>query len=59
MISPRLTTYQQNTLELGRAAARGLIDLIERPRTTLVDRMIVSGRIVVRDTVKDLNLEKQ
>ena len=57
MISPRLTTYKQDTAELGRIAAKGLVDLIERPRTTLVDRTIVSGKLLVRESVKDLNAE--
>ena len=38
IVSPKLTTYCQNTAELGRAAAQGLVDLIDRPKTTLVDR---------------------
>lgn len=55
MISPRLTTYRQDTAALGRAAARGLVDLIERPRTTLVDRVLIPGELVIRDSVKKLD----
>ena len=54
IVSPKLTTYCQNTAELGRAAAQGLVDLIERPKTTLVDREIIDGHIRVRDSVKRL-----
>lgn len=54
IVSPKLTTYCQNTAELGRAAAKGLVDLIERPKTTLVDREIIDGHIRVRDSVKRL-----
>lgn len=55
MISPRLTTYKQDTAELGRAAAKGLVDLIERPRTTLVDRKIIQGKLLIRESVKKLD----
>ena len=39
------------TYGIGRAAAKGLIDLIERPRTTLTDRVVVPGHIRVRESV--------
>lgn len=55
IVSPKLTTYCQNTAELGRLAAKGLVDLIERPKTTLLDRVIVNGRIRVRSSVADIN----
>lgn len=55
IISPKLTTYCQNTVELGRTAAKGLVDLIERPKTTLLDRIIVNGSIRIRESVKELN----
>ena len=51
IVSPRLTTYCQDTYGIGRAAAKGLIDLIERPRTTLTDRVVVPGHIRVRESV--------
>lgn len=55
IVSPKLTTYCQNTAELGRAAAKGLVDLIERPKTTLVDREIINGHIRVRGSVRRLD----
>lgn len=54
IVSPRLTTYCQDTRAMGKAAARGLIDLIERPRTTLADRIVISGHIRVRESVAKL-----
>lgn len=54
IVSPRLTTYCQDTFAIGRAAARGLIDLIERPRTTLTDKIVVPGHIRVRESVAKL-----
>lgn len=51
MVSPRLTTYHQDTAALGKAAAKGLVDLIERPKTTLVDRIIIPGRLHIGNSV--------
>ncbi|MBR2583048.1 MAG: LacI family DNA-binding transcriptional regulator [Oscillospiraceae bacterium] len=55
VISPKLTTWRQSTTGLGREAAARLIELIEHPRTTLIDRQIVSGRLWEGESVKDLN----
>lgn len=55
IVSPKLTTYCQNTAELGRVAAKGLVDLIERPKTTLLDRVIVNGHIRIRSSVADIS----
>lgn len=55
MLSPRLTTYCQDTDAIGRTAARGLVDLIERPRTTLADRVVIPGHLRVRESVAKLD----
>ena len=49
-----LTTYWQDTREIGRIAAERLISLIEHPKTTLADRIMVSGRLLEGNTVKQL-----
>ena len=49
-----LTTYRQDTEALGRIAAERLISLIEHPKTTLVDRIMVSGELIPGKTVKRL-----
>ena len=54
ILSPKLTTWKQNTGELGMLAASCLIDLIEHPKTTLTDRRIVSGSLLEGETVSDL-----
>ena len=54
-IRPRLTTYRQDTEELGLQAAKNLIELIERPKTTLVQQVVVKGRLLEGDTLKKLN----
>ena len=40
---------------VGRQAGKNLIDLIERPKTTLVQRVVVKGRLLEGDTLKKLN----
>ncbi|MCR5580474.1 MAG: LacI family transcriptional regulator [Pseudobutyrivibrio sp.] len=54
-IRPRLTTYRQNTEELGQQAAENLINLIEHPKTTLVQQVVVKGSLLEGDTLKKLN----
>ena len=54
MLSPRLTTWQQNTDELGRIAAAKLIEKIEHPLTTPSEHIVVSGRLLEGETVADL-----
>lgn len=50
----RLTTYSQNVEELGRTAAQRLISLIEHPKTTLIDRVLVPGGLLEGTSVKSL-----
>lgn len=40
-LEPRLTTVQQDTEQIGCLAARELISLIERPKTTIIEQVIV------------------
>lgn len=54
IVRPVLTTWRQDTEGLGRTAARRLIELIERPRTAILDRVIVSGRLQEGSSVADL-----
>lgn len=54
IVSPVLTTWRQNTGGLGRTAARALIDLIEHPKTAILDRVIVEGSLQEGGSVKDL-----
>ncbi len=54
IIHPRLTTYQQNTEEIGRIAAKSLIKLIRDPKSTLVDKIIVPGKVLEGGSVFDM-----
>lgn len=54
MVSPRLTTWHQNTEELGRTAAANLIERIERPRTTAPEHIVIPGSLLEGESVKQL-----
>lgn len=50
-----LTTYSQDTVVIGKTAAQRLIGLIEHPKTTVMDRILVPGALLEGTSVKDLN----
>lgn len=53
--NPPLTTLVQNTRLLGREAANKLISLIETPKTTLTEQIIIPGEVFSGGTVKNIN----
>lgn len=56
-LEPKLTTVQQDTEQIGCLAARELISLIERPKTTIVEQIIVPGRVVEGKSVAMIPVE--
>ena len=54
VMSPALTTFHQDTEVLGRTAAARLIELIEKPKTALLDRVLIPGRLVEGRSVKTI-----
>ncbi|MBR4470862.1 MAG: LacI family DNA-binding transcriptional regulator [Erysipelotrichaceae bacterium] len=50
----KLTTYEQNTKELGQLAARKLLQLIDQPELP-AERVIVSGKMFIGNSVKKLD----
>ncbi len=55
VISPRLTTLRQATGALGKSAAAKLVELIEHPKTALLDRIVISGSLVKGESVRNKN----
>ncbi len=55
VLEPRLTTVRQDTRTIGRRAAEELISLIENPRTTLAEKILVPGELVPGDSVRRMN----
>jgi LacI family transcriptional regulator/LacI family purine nucleotide synthesis repressor len=56
-LEPKLTTYRQDTQRIGHDAAKKLIGLIEEPKATLIEQVLISGSVYEGHTVKDLNEE--
>lgn len=59
MIRPRLTTVNQDTRNIGRIAAEKLISLIEKPKSTIIERVLVKGDLEIGETVHDKNRIKE
>lgn len=53
-LNPPLTSWKQNTDELGKKAASMLIERIEHPRTAEPEHIVVSGALLEGGTVFDL-----
>lgn len=54
-IEPQLTTLRQDTDRIGRCAAEKLISLIERPKTTLIEQVVIDGEVFPGKSVKKMN----
>lgn len=50
-LEPQLTTLRQNTKEIGAQAAEKLIQLVENPKTTLAERVVIEGEVFEGKTV--------
>lgn len=44
-LEPKFTTYHQNTEQIGALAAQKLINLIEKPKTTIIMQYMVEGNL--------------
>lgn len=51
LLYPKLTTIRQNTEIIGSEAAIRLVGTIEKPRTTLVERVVIEGSLVPGQSV--------
>jgi LacI family transcriptional regulator len=51
MMYPKITTIQQNTDQIGSEAANRLIGIIEKPRTSLMERVVVEGILLKGESV--------
>lgn len=54
-IEPQLTTLKQDTARLGRLAAEKLINIIEQPKTAIMEQVVVEGVVYPGKSVKNLN----
>jgi LacI family transcriptional regulator len=51
ILRPKVTTIRQNTAEIGKEAANHLIQQIEKPKTTLVERVVIDGELLTGQSV--------
>ena len=54
ILTPKLTTYRQDASALGSTAASKLVELIENPKTTLPEQVVVSGKLLEGASVRRL-----
>jgi len=52
---PAITTLKQDSDAMGREAVLHLINLIEKPKTTLKEKYVVEGSVLIGNSVKKLN----
>ena len=57
-IKPELTTLRQDTETIGEKAGEKLISLIENPKGTKIEEVIVKGEVFEGNTVKDIRKKK-
>lgn len=53
-ISPELTTLRQDTDQIGIRAAEALIDLIEKPKSTIIEQIVIGGSVYEGKSVAKL-----
>lgn len=57
-LDPKLTTIIQDAESIGTIAAKKLISLIETPRTTIVEPIVVPGKLFTGHTVYDISMNR-
>ena len=55
VLDPKLTTLLQDTKAMGRSAAEKLITLIENPKASIIERVVVEGKVLEGKSVRNLN----
>lgn len=54
MTEPKLTTLYQDTVALGEKAAEVLVEMIEHPKSTLVQNYVIAGQLIPGGSVKKI-----
>lgn len=54
LLEPQLTTIKQDTKQMGRIAAEKLISLIEKPKSTIVQLLVVEGALMEGKSIKKM-----
>lgn len=51
VLEPKLTTLKQDTRALGKRAAEKLINLIENPKISLIEKVVIEGKVLSGNSV--------
>jgi len=54
LLRPVITTYVQNSIEIGKQSTLKLVDMIENPKTAIAEVITVKGTLQEGQTVKKL-----
>ena len=54
VLEPKLATIEQDTATIGDMAARRLVQMIERPKSAIAERVVVEGKLLKGESVKHL-----
>ncbi|MCR5626820.1 MAG: LacI family transcriptional regulator [Lachnospiraceae bacterium] len=54
VLKPAVTSFKQDTEKLGSVAAQKLITSIERPKSSIVERILIEGKLIKGETVKKI-----
>ena len=55
LLRPELTTFVQNSTEIGIQATKKLIEIIEHPKSSYSESIPIQGKLQIGKTVKDIN----
>ena len=58
ILRPVLTSYKQNSVEIGKVAVQKLLEQIKQPKSFVKKSVLIRGCLQVGQTVKDLNKQK-
>ena len=53
-LEPKICTIEQDTSTIGKKAAEKLIGMVEHPKTTLVERIVVEGKLLPGNSVAEI-----
>lgn len=54
LLRPKITTFQQDSLRMGILAASKLIEMIEQPKTCILEHMTVNGKLLEGQSVASI-----
>jgi len=55
VLDPKITTLKQDTKALGSSAAVKLISLIDNPKATIIERVVIEGQVLKGQSVSNIN----